>query len=387
MTTRREFIRNTAMGSAALAAVGLSPRRIAGQEQRFRRLMFRQLGITGWKTTEIGFGCMNNRDADLFRAGLDSGINYFDTGNSYMNGVNEQLVGEALAGRRDEAFLATKVGLSKDPDKARSEMDESLSRLKVDHVDLLQFHKVDEPAQATDERFMRLFEDARDAGKTRFMGITTHMNQAAVIDAAVESGFWEAILTGYNYFSPKELTDAIRRAREAGIAIIAMKTLITTERPRVPFPDIRPEGSKLTNQQALLAWVLENRNIDVTIPGITTFEQLNDDIAVMGLELSFEDRGLIRRYGDAAGSRYCRGVAGCTGCHEQCPYGVDVCEINRCLNYADGYGDRDLARENYRALPAGKTLAACEKCGECTVRCVNGLDIRERIGWARRLFT
>jgi predicted aldo/keto reductase-like oxidoreductase len=80
-------------------------------------------------------------------------------------------------------------------------------------------------------------------------------------------------------------------------------------------------------------------------------------------------------------------VAGCTGCREQCPYGIDVCEINRCLNYADGYGDRDLARDNYFALPPEKTLAACGNCTECTVRCVNGLDIRERIGRARRLFT
>ena len=388
MSTRRTFIQKGITAGAAMTVAGLAPRRIFGDGTGFDRIAYRQLGSTGYKVSEIAFGCMNSRDEDLFRAGIDVGINYFDTANFYMNGVNEQVVGRALKGNRDKVFLATKIGLRKDIDAARRELDESLSRLQVDHVDLLQFHKLDFAEEVRNEDFIRLFDDARTAGKTRFVGITTHSNQTEVINAAVDGGFWEAVLTGYNYYSPPELTAAIKRAREAGMATIGMKNLITTERPRTPFPDIREEGTQdtITNQQALLKWVLDNRYFDAIVPGMTTFEQLADDVAIMGMKLSFEDREVIRRYGDAAGKTYCRGVAGCTECTDQCPKGVPVCEINRCLNYDEGYGDPELARASYHALPDGRNLAPCGDCDECTVKCVNGLDLAGNISRARSLF-
>jgi predicted aldo/keto reductase-like oxidoreductase len=166
-----------------------------------------------------------------------------------------------------------------------------------------------------------------------------------------------------------------------------MKTLITTERPRKPFPDIRTDKTaKITNQQALLKWVLENPYVDATIPGMTSFEQLDDDIAVMGMKLTFDDHSILRQYGERAGGRYCRGVSGCTGCWEQCPKGVRVNELNRCINYADGYGDIGLAWENYLSLPGSSRVTVCSDCSECAVKCVHGLNLTENIQRARELF-
>ena len=83
---------------------------------------------------------------------------------------------------------------------------------------------------------------------------------------------------------------------------------------------------------------------------------------------------------------YCCGLAGCTGCRDKCPKGVAVNEINRCLGYAYGYGDIELARENYQHLPSSNHVEICADCDECKVKCVNGLNLTENIKKARELF-
>ena len=126
--------------------------------------------------------------------------------------------------------------------------------------------------------------------------------------------------------------------------------------------------------------------MDTIIPGMTTFEHLNDNLAVMGMKLTLDDRRIIHRYCEGVKSTYCRGVAGCTGCREKCPKGVEICNINRCLGYAYGYNDMELAHENYKALPQSSRLDICADCDECTVKCINGLNLTENIRKARELF-
>lgn len=390
-STRREFLRTVATGSstatAALVAAGLFPRRIFAQESSgFNRIVYRQLGSTGFKVSEVGFGCMNMREPELVYAAIDQGINYIDTANRYMNGANEEVVGEVMKTKRDKVFLTTKVGLSKNIDDMQNEIEASIKRLQTDHVDLLLLHSVSSREEILNEKVIKIFDNAIKRGMTRFVGISSH-DQVMGLDTAVESKFWEAVLVPYNYFSPPEVTASIKKAREAGLAIIAMKNFITTERPRQPFPDIRKDKSgKTTNQQALLKWVLENPYVDTTIPGITSFEQLSDDIAVMGMKLTLGERSNLKRFSESTKGYYCHGIAGCSECQGTCPEGVDIREINRCINYAYGYGSIELARENYRALPHSNHVDVCADCDECVVKCVNGLNLTENIRRAKELF-
>jgi len=361
-TSRRNFLKNSATVGMGITAAGLSPRRIFSQESSgFRRLAYRNLGSTGFVTTEVGFGCMNMRDQELVEAAYDAGINYFDTAYVYMNGINEEAVGKALKGKRSNVFLTTKIGRQKNLESIHKEIAESLKRLQTDYIDLVLLHVVEKREEALNEDFMKAFDEIRRKGQARFIGISAHSNQTEAINAAVESNFWEAVLTGYNYYSPPELTAAIKNAREA------MK--------------------HVTNQQALLKWVLEDKNVDTIIPGITSFEQLADDIALMEMKLTFDDKRIIRRYSMDIKDQYCCGVSGCTGCRDKCPKGVQINEINRCMNYAFGYGNIALAKENYNNLPDSNRLNVCSDCDECLVECVNGLNLTENIRRARKLFT
>jgi len=390
-SNRREFIKKAGIGcasvSAGLAAAGLVPRRIfAAESPGFTRIVYRQLGSTGFKASEIGFGCMNMRDPELVHAAIDSGINYIDTAHLYMNGANEETVGQVMKTQRDKVFLTTKVPKRK-PEEMEAMMETSLKRLQTDHVDLMLLHVASTRDNILNEDYIKVFDRARQKGICRFVGISNHANQTEVLDAVLESKFWEAALIGYNYMSPPGVSESIEKARKAGIAIIAMKNLLTASWPPSPLDDIRTDKSgKITKAQTFIKWVLDDPYVDTTIPGMTAFEHLAEDMAVMGIRMSFDERRTLYRYGERLRGHYCAGVAGCTGCLDQCPKGVHVCDLNRCIGYADGYDDIALARENYHELPRTTRVEVCDDCGECKVKCVNGLDLTYTVQRAKELF-
>ncbi|HDY89917.1 MAG TPA: aldo/keto reductase [bacterium] len=385
-SNRRDFLKKVAVGSAAagasIAASGLFPRRIIAEDtSEFTRLAYRMLGSTGYKTTEVGFGAMNTRNAELIEAAIDAGINYLDTAHGYMNGENEKIVGRVLKGKRDKVFLVTKIHWA-NPEKMPGMIETSLKRLQTDHVDILFLHVTDKRELILRDDLMKIFDDARKKGYTRYIGVSSHSNQAEVLDASVESNFWEAVLVGYNYNSPPNVSVSIKKAREAGLAIIGMKNILNVQEPEV----LKGKKGEMNPQQALFKWVLEDRYVDTIIPGITSFEQLADDLAIMGMKLSFDEHRNLRRYSESLKGSYCSGVAGCTGCKDKCPRGVDISQINRCMGYVYGYNDIELAHENYRNLPGSNRLDICDDCDECLVKCVNGINLTENIKRARSLF-
>ena len=379
-SNRREFIKNCSAVCAGVTTAGLFSRRsYTAETSEGNRITYRKLGSTGFKVSEVGFGAMNTRDAELINAAIDAGINYIDTAHGYMNGINEQIVGQVLKSKREKVFLTTKVS-RRNPDDIPEMINISLKRLQTDHIDLLLLHGPSQKDQILNDDFMKKFDDARKQGKTRFVGFSTHSNHTECVDMAVKSKFWEAVCVGYNYKSPPELTESIKKAREAGIAIIAMKTQLRGS----GYSDKSTE--KVTDQQAALKWVLQNPYVDTTIPGMTSFEHLAEDLAVMGMKMTFDDNRTIQRYSEDLKGRYCCGVSGCTGCTDTCPYGVQVNEINRCLGYVYGYGDIRLARENYADIVRTSRIDICSDCDECVVKCVNGLNLTENIKRAAQLF-
>ncbi len=384
-SNRRTFFKRAAGVAAGtgLAASGMLADR--AEAQTFTRLRYRDLGSTGFKASEVGFGAMNTRDAELIHAAIDAGINYLDTAHRYMNGMNEEIVGTVMKTKRDKVFLATKMPKGSYDDILKN-METSLKRLQTDHVDLCFLHNNTTVEQVVSEEHLKAFEEIRRKGMTRFIGMSTHQNQAELIDAAIGTKIWEAVLVGYNYTSPPEVGKAIERARKAGLATIAMKMIISIDtRKPLDVPSELRSGD-LNAAQAALKWALQNPYVDTTVPGMTTFEHLAQDLSVMGTRMSFHDRKTLIRYAEARSGGNCRGSAGCTGCQSQCPKGVQICELNRCVGYAHGYGDERLARENYRDLPVSSKVEACADCDECSVRCIHGLNLTETVRQARTLF-
>ena len=379
---RRDFLKLGIVGAATAATglSGLSGISKAAQPGAGKEPVYRTLGRTGLKLTIVSFGAMLTPESEVMEAAFDRGINYVDTARRYMNGRNEEIVGRALKGRRDKIFVATKTqpGSSSKKD-IFADVETSLSKLKTDHIDVIQLHNLESGNKnrifnpETREALLEL----RKQGKVRFFGVTTHTNQAEILNAL--SGdpdkFFDTALVGYNFKSSPEIKEAIARAAGQGIGIIAMKTQAGGYKTDALGP--------LSPHQAALKWALQDTNVTAAIPGMKDMKMLDEDMSVMGMRLTAADTRILERYSQAVEGYYCHL---CAVCEPTCPENVAISVVNRCLMYAESYGSMELARSTYREIPAGATASACLGCEECVAQCSNGVNISSKMRKARQYF-
>ncbi len=379
--SRRAFIKTGLLGSAGAAAcLGGLPDLVSAAASGAAEPpapVYRTLGRTGLKITVVSFGAMLTPEPEVIRAGLDQGINYIDTARRYMNGKNEEIVAQAIKGLRNKIFLATKtLASSNTKEDIVRDVEKSLSVLQTDRIDVIQLHNLTSKERAFIPEVREALVKLRQEGKVRFFGVTTHTNQADVVNAvASDPGrFFDTVLVGYNFKSGPELKETIARAAQAGMGVVAMKTQAGGYQAAA-LGGVSPH-------QAALKWALQDTNVTAAIPGMKDLAQLKEDSAVMGLALTRRDEQILKRYGQAISPYYCQLCGRCEGF---CSRGVAISDINRCLMYAEAYGSRDLAMDTYREIPARASLKACQDCSECTASCVNGINIPAKLERARRI--
>jgi hypothetical protein len=376
---RRDFLKVGMAGtaSALLGWEGLADAMQSASSESFvfPAPVYRTLGRTGMKITIVSFGAMETMEAEVMRVAFDHGINYVDTARGYMGGKNEETVAKALKGKRDKVYVATKTK-EKSKETIFNDVEASLRALETDYVDVIQLHNLTSKDRAFIPETREALIKLKEQGKVRFFGVTTHMNQVEVLNAVVDDRdkFFDMALVGYNFMSPAGVAEAIARAAQANIGIIAMKTQAGGYATDALGP--------ISPHQAALKWVLQNRHITAAIPGMTALAELREDIAVMGMKFGYMDKLILKHYGAAVRPYYCHL---CGKCETTCPKSVRISEINRCLMYAEGYENSELARISYGEIPASLSAAACLNCSDCVARCVNGLSISEKMERARRL--
>jgi predicted aldo/keto reductase-like oxidoreductase len=343
------------------------------------RLVYRTLGKTGLKPTAVAFGCMITSDPSVIVAAADQGINYFDTARGYQGGNNERMVGAALKSKRKQLILSSKTP-SPTKEGALKDLETSLREIGTDYLDIWYLHAKSRPDQITDD-LMEAQRIAKQQGKVRFAGISTHAGHQELIPAVIAAKHFDVLLTSYNFSMDESMNDLIASARKAGIGIVGMKVMAGGFR-RIKegdplYPKFKREGAHL----AMLKWVLRNRNIDTTIPSITDLDQLDQNLRAMTEAWSSADEQLLAIRLEQIRPLYCRMCGACEG---MCPKGIPVPDVVRFVSYADGYGEFALGRENYLALPEEHRL--CGDCSECAVKCPNGVQVAGRMARAQELF-
>jgi len=233
---RRDFLKNTARTTAAaLGLVECFPAGLAGMErvQSEGQLERRPLGKTGEKLSIIGFsGFALNKQTfktarRLVAEAIDRGVNYFDVAPQY--GTAEELLGPPLEPHRKNIFLACKTEKRRKKEAAAS-LENSLKVLRTDHFDLFQFHYVttldDVETIFGPGGAMEAFEEAKKAGKIRFIGFSAHSVEAAM--AMLDRHDFDSILFPVNYatwnagdFGPQVLA----KAQEKGMGIAGIKAM------------------------------------------------------------------------------------------------------------------------------------------------------------------
>jgi len=315
----------------------------------------RRLGRDGPEVSAIGLGCMGmsefyvgGSDAESIATihhALDRGVTFLDTADMYGWGANEELVGRAIADRRDEVFLATKfgnvrgpngefLGVRGDPEYVRSACEASLRRLNVDTIDLYYQHRVDTtvPIEDTVGEMARL----KDEGKIRFLGLSEAAPQT--IRKAHQVHPITAVQTELSLWSRDAEAEVLPTVRELGIGYVAYSPLgrgFLTGQFKSPddFPegdfrknhprfqgenfqrnlDLVREVEKMaeergcTTAQLALAWVLAQGEDIVPIPGTKHVNYLDQNIGALDVKLTDSDLerlDAILPPGAAAGERY-----------------------------------------------------------------------------------
>jgi predicted aldo/keto reductase-like oxidoreductase len=388
---RREFIGKAAFG---LVSAGLSTsfakKAYAGQEKP-PKIITRILGRTNLRIPIVSFGVMNSDSPDLINRALDLGINHLDTAHLYLRGNSERVIGEVLErrGDRDKVYVATKMRFARDTDKGVfiligserepaateenlfKQLETSLERLRTDYVDILYLHSCYSPQMVTHEPLMNALVKAKEQGKARFIGTSTHRDIANVVRATADAGVYDVVVAAYNYVmeEKEEIKKAIQYAAEKGVGVVAMKTQGGRRLQQDPDTEI--------NNQAALKWVLNDEYVCTTIPGMTTFEQLELNMGVMNdLALTRQEQKDLQKAASMRGTLFCQN---CRTCVPTCSNNLEIPKLMRAYMYAEGYGNHIQARATIAELPENKGLNVCRECSSCSASCRRGIDISSRV--------
>jgi aryl-alcohol dehydrogenase-like predicted oxidoreductase len=316
----------------------------------------RRLGPQGPEVSEIGLGCMgmsafygSSDEGECTRTihrALELGCNFLDTSDMYGPHTNEELVGRAIAGRRDEFFVATKFGIKIEPgedgppkrsieggaDYVRSACEASLRRLGVEHIDLYYQHRVD--LSTPIEETVGAMGELVAAGKVRHLGLSEA--SAETIRRAHAVHPITAVQTEYSLWTRDVEEEVLGTLQELGIALVAYSPLGRgflsgrfTSTEELDEGDFRRYGPRFTGEnlqenlkladrvrelaaekdvtpgQLALAWVLKRWEHIVPIPGTKRVSYLEENLAAAEVELSPEDAERIAaEVPVAAGARY-----------------------------------------------------------------------------------
>ncbi|HEX4921997.1 MAG TPA: aldo/keto reductase [Candidatus Bathyarchaeia archaeon] len=289
-------------------------------------MKYRTLGRKGLRISEVGFGAWaiggnafgnsygptdDKTSLSAIKKALDLGCNFFDTADAYGHGHSEQLIGEAIEGRRDEVVIATKAGadfyhdpprMDFNPDYLSFALAKSCERLRTDYVDLYQLHNPPIQLLRNGKIFQGL-EKLKQENRIRHYGVSIHDPQEGIL--AIKNGQPAAIQVVFNVLRQEAKNQLFQSAQENNVAIIAREPLangfltgkytddsnfqkgdIRFNFPRNYFHSLIAAAKQLnfltnpsrTLAQASIRFILDHRDVSTVIPGAKTPEQVEENL-------------------------------------------------------------------------------------------------------------
>ena len=321
------------------------------------------LGKTGLRVSKMGFGGIpiQRVTAEEAKALLEAveaaGVNYIDTARGYTG--SEELIGQAIEGRRDKFVLATK-SMARDREAMAKDIETSLGNLRTDYIDLYQIHNPSvqqlEQVCAPGGALEALLE-AKEAGRIGHLGLTAHSLE--VFQRALELDWVETVMFPYNIVE-NQGADLMEQAAEKNVGFIGMKPLA---------------GGAIEDAALALRYIAANPHVSVVIPGMYAPEEVAQNAAAVAdaAPLSQAEQDRMEQIRKELGTSFCRRCNYCA----PCTVGISIPNAFLFHGYLSRYGLADWARSRYEAMPA--KAGDCVECGACEERCPYQLPIREML--------
>ncbi|MEK6796922.1 MAG: aldo/keto reductase [Spirochaetota bacterium] len=345
-------------------------------------------GHTGISVTALGMGGMrfgkemSEKDAvGVVRYACDRGVTYFDTAPGYCDDRSESIYGKALErAPYRSAVLATKGFNTKSGDEINAAIENSLRKLKRDHIDLYFLWCVMNPEQyaaaKAPSRSLEAILKAKERGLIGHIGVSTHMDSDG-IRSIVDDGIFEFIMGPYNAINHRQRDDGLRYARERGMATVAMNPLHGGVIAQ--YKDAPLFGSSDTIASSM-RFCLSSPAITVTLSGMNSKAQVDENISYT------ERQDAVRAYlREDLARELC---TACGYCLEECPAAINIPAFMDAYNIfritgAKAAGKDKLAWQKKFGLLSNdaKAAADCTACGACERKCTQFLNIIERMKW------
>ena len=315
------------------------------------------LGSTGIQVVQNGFGALPIQRVSMevavkiLRKAYEGGMRFFDTARAYSD--SEEKLGEALqVYSRESYFIATKT-MATTPDEFWKQLQQSLTLLKTDYIDIYQFHCASQVYKPHDGTGMyECMLEAKKQGKIKHIGITAHQLQVAL--DAVDSKLYETIQFPFSYLSSDKELELVQKSQKAHMGFIAMKGLA---------------GGLINQSKPAMAYMSQFDNV-LPIWGIQKESELDEWLSYMQETPVFNDemKEFIEKEKEELSGDFCRGCGYCM----PCPVGI---MINQCarmsLMLRRAPSKSWLTPEMQEEM---KKIENCLHCGQCSRKCPYELD-------------
>jgi aryl-alcohol dehydrogenase-like predicted oxidoreductase len=400
--TRRGFLRNALMAPAGVALTSALTGTAAVAAEATANstpVPTRKLGRNGPAVSMLIFGGdMPAYSQEHLDIGWSLGIRYFDTASMYGNGNDELKVAAWLdkyPERRKELFLVSKDHPRQGPEQLLEMIDRRLERCKTSYLDLFFIHGINPREYGQDslnwpksDTFKRVVDKLKSSGKVKMVGFSCHDDRAPqYLAAAAAGGFLDAIMVKYTPFFERggEFDKALDACHEAGIGLVAMKTL----RNAADAPKRLPEFDKLglTTHQALLQAVWSDPRISAVCNRMENADNIQSSVAAVRAfkgPLKMAQLELLRETMLASRRTLC---PGCPSCQQQAAaLELAFSDVARLVMYYEQDGNLG-ARDQYRGLSTAQRDASRVDLVALRQACRFKTDYPEIFRRAERYFT
>lgn len=318
------------------------------------------LGKTGITAPQNGFGALPIQRVDMetavkiLRKAYEGGMTYFDTARAYTD--SEEKLGEAFGdGIREKIFIATKTQ-AKTPEDFWKDLETSLKNLRTDHIDLYQFHMVNQCYRPGDGTGMyECMQKAKENGKILHIGVTAH--KLMVARQLIESDLYETLQFPLSYLSSDKELELVSMCRDHNMGYIAMKGLA---------------GGLINRSDAAMAFMDQFDNV-MPIWGIQKEKELDEWLSYMDStpQLTGELKEFIDREKEELAGDFCRGCGYCM----PCPMGIQINNCARMSLMIRRAPAKGWLSEHWQEEMA--KIDTCINCRQCTTKCPYELSTPE----------